>query len=235
MKPASQHSLEHLQQRIGITWQQISWLETAFTHSSFVNEQDGQCEDNERLEFLGDSVVGLIVSRYLFEQLPALREGDMARIKSAVVSEETLATAAATLELGSYIRMGKGETQSGGRSRPSTLADLFEALVAAIYLDRGLDVARRFTLDALAPFLASPALPARGRNAKSALQEFYQKKKKQIPTYRLIAETGPDHRPYFEVAVIVDGKELARGQGYSRKSAEQKAAFAALKQVERHD
>jgi len=211
-------------------------LETAFTHSSFVNESETPCEHNERLEFLGDSVIGLIVSEYLFMQSPVLREGDMARIKSAVVSEESLAAAAAALVLGDYIRMGRGESQSGGKSRRSTLADLFEALVAAIYLDQGFRVARQFTLEALAPYLTSPASPASpARNAKSALQEFFQKKKKIIPTYHLLSESGPDHRPYFEVAVLVEGKELARGQGYSRKTAEQKAAAAALKQVEGHD
>lgn len=200
----------------------------ALVHSSYANERGEQgWESNERLEFLGDAVLQLVVSEYLYTRYGSLPEGELTRIRAAVVSTPTLARKGAELGLGRLLLLGKGEEATGGRERASLLENAFEALVGAVFLDGGLEEARRFVLRALEEDIALAARGEYRRDWKTELQELTQREG-MAPEYRVVAEGGPDHAKWFEVVVLVGDREAGRGRGRSKKEAEQEAARTAL-------
>ena len=222
-----------LETRLGHTFRDAALCETAMTHTSWVNEA-GQPHrgDNERLEFLGDAVLDLVVSDVLMRRFPDKREGDLSRARAALVSESALAQVALAIDLGRYILLGKGEERTGGRARPSILANTLEALMGAIYVDAGFDVAA-----AVAARLFEDRVEAVDQHArldyKSRLQERAQALWQTAPVYEVIAEEGPDHDKRFEVALTLAGRPYGRAIGRSKKEAEQGAAAAALEAIER--
>lgn len=201
----------------------------AFTHRSYLNEH-GMPESwsNERLEFLGDAVLGAVVTDYLFHHHPELAEGRLSKIKSVVVSRRLLARVARQMELGRYLLLGRGEDQTGGRIRPSILANLFEALLGAIYLSLGFDRARELVLRLLLPEILHVASGELVVDHKSILQELAQRSCGTVPRYRVVRTEGPDHDKLFEVEVRLRERMIGAGSGKSKKTAEQKAAAAAL-------
>jgi len=216
-----------LQELIAHAFRDGRLLELALTHKSYANE-NRLPEHNERLEFLGDSVLNLAVSERLMRTCPDATEGELSRLRAAVVSEPTLAMVGRAIGLGSHLLLGRGEDQTGGRDKSSLLADSVEALIAAIYLDAGKDAAdgfiHRFFDDAI-----RTACSARGRtDNKTELQELCQERLRVLPEYRVVSATGPDHRKQFEVEVWINGRLSGRGTGGSKKEAEQKAASEAL-------
>ncbi len=211
-------------------------LAEALTHKSHVNERKGQDrKHNERLEFLGDAVLSLIISDHLATSFPHLSEGALSKLKAKLVSEQTLAGAAKRLQLGVRLQLGRGEEASKGREKLSLLADALEAVIAAVYLDGGLEASRQFTLTVLRQELheaqSQQATPG-DDDYKTRFQEWCQRRYDVLPRYVTVRETGPDHQKRFEVEVQVDGRALGAGQGHSKKEAEQLAAQQALKQVE---
>ena len=214
-----------LEEKLGYTFQSPELLENALTHSSCANESRGKLQSNERLEFLGDSVLGMVVADYLFRTHPDLPEGDLTRTRAALVCEGSLVEVAQCLELGAYLKLGKGEEAGGGRERPSIIADAVEAVLAAVYLDGGIGSARKliqkFILDREAEKSAS-------RDYKTALQELVQRESGQVLSYRLTGESGPDHAKVFRVEVDLNGTPAGKGEGRSKKEAEQSAAKAAI-------
>lgn len=215
-----------LEKKIGYTFQDKSYLETAITHSSYANEMKNRCPYNERQEFLGDAVLSIIVSDYLFKSFH-LAEGDLTKLRAALVCEKSLCGFAAKIDLGSAIRLGKGEEMMGGRTRPSILADAFEALIAAIYLDGGMEAAREFVLPFVMDTLESES-KIRFHDYKTALQEIVQKNPEEKLSYVLVEESGPDHNKRFEVEVRLNSNVIGHGVGKSKKDAEQMAAKEAL-------
>ncbi len=217
-----------LEEKLGYTFQDISLLEHALTHSSYANESRGRWTSNERLEFLGDSVLGMVVADHLYRTNPNMPEGELTRTRAALVREESLVQVAGQLGLGQYLRLGRGEEQCGGRGRPSILADAVEAVLAAVYLDGGIGSARklihRFILDHVTPAQET-------QDYKTLLQEYIQRTPGKLISYRLVQETGPDHNRVFVMEVCIDGAIAGRGEGHSKKSAEQMAAKAALEQL----
>ena len=219
--------MEKLENRIGYRFSDRTLLETALTHSSFANESHGAAECYERLEFLGDSILGFTAAEYLYAREPRLPEGRMTRLRAELVCEQSLHRAALSLGLGDYMRLGRGEERSGGRERPSILADMVEALIAAIFLDGGLERAKRFVLDEV---LREPEDAALSGTAdyKTELQELVQQKAGQHVSYELIAESGPDHDKRFTFRASVNGTAVGEGSGRTKKEAEQMAARRAL-------
>ena len=216
---------DSFQQTIGYIFQNEAYLETAFTHSSLKNERGLHRDCNERLEFLGDSVLGMISADYFYHNLSHLPEGEMTKRRAACVCEKSLFGFAQEIDLGKYILLGKGEERTGGRKRASILADAFEAVIAAIYLDGGIDAARAFVL----PFLKKAALQEPSfSDYKTALQEIIQKNPDEHLSYVLVGESGPDHQKRFEVEVHLNSNVIGSGTGKSKKAAEQAAAKAAL-------
>ena len=211
-------------------------LRRAITHSSLAHEREAaepQREDNETLEFLGDAVVGMVAAEHVFRLYPELSEGDLTRLRGALVSRRHLADVASGLDLGRFLLLGRGEERSGGRTKTALLANAMEAVIGAIYLDAGLETARALIdTRVIAPVVASlrEQLAARGGmgDFKSVLQELLQARKQGQPVYRITAETGPDHRKRFYVEVRVAGTVLAEGEGRTRKHAEQDAARRAI-------
>jgi len=220
--------MEKLEARLGYTFQNRSLLDNALTHSSYANENHSPLGSNERLEFLGDSILGMVTADYLYHEHPGLPEGDLTRTRAALVCEESLAEVAQRLELGSYLKLGRGEANGGGRTRPSIQADAVEAVLAAVYLDGGLEEAakiiRRFILEKETERSAY-------RDYKTALQELVQRESGQVLTYRLTGESGPDHAKTFTMAVDLNGALLGEGEGRSKKEAEQMAAKAAIEKL----
>jgi ribonuclease-3 len=206
-------------------------LREALTHRSYLNEIDQAWPSNERLEFLGDAVLGLISTDYLFHRFPELGEGELTNLRSALVRTETLARFSQDLGLGEYLFLGRGEEMSEGRKRPGGLACAFEALLGALHLDQGYETARSFVLGFLEPELAAVLEGRLHKNAKSVLQELVQARMQQTPTYHLIAESGPDHAKAFTVEVRVGNRVLGRGNDRSKRGAEQAAAEIALEQL----
>jgi ribonuclease-3 len=205
----------------------------ALTHSSFANERrDSRIEDNERLEFLGDAVLQISVSDYLYRRFSDLPEGDLTRIRAVVVCEASLAEKAREVNLGEHMYLGRGEEASGGRTRRSLLADAFEAVVGAVYLDRGLTASKDLVLRLLGPALEAAGTGGQPSDYKTALQEKMQREANGL-SYQLLTEAGPDHAKVFTVGVCLAGRVLARGKGTSKKEAEQVAARKALEKVER--
>lgn len=224
--------LSELSAALGIVFTDIALLNQALVHTSFANENKHMgATHNERLEFLGDAVLDLIISQFLFKQYPLLTEGELTKARAVIVCENTLARHAARLRIGDYLLLGRGELISGGRERISILADSFEALLGAIYLDSGFDTVVSFVL---AQFSDELVLVERGqysRDYKTMLQEAVQKHVDSKISYEIIAERGPDHDKVFEVAVMVNTNRLGSGMGKSKKEAEQLAAKQALLQL----
>lgn len=202
----------------------------ALLHSSFAHET-GQEADNQRLEYLGDSVLALIINDYLFRKHPGMTEGRMARIKAAVASEAALCRFARELGIGDLILLGRGEIQTGGKTRASILADALEALIGALYMDRGWNAAYRFVTELIHDEVQSLAALSDVRDPKTRLQERVQRQGRPLPEYRLIQKKGPEHKQTFEIAVFAGGREIGRGQGASKKKAEHQAALTALRHL----
>ena len=216
-----------LEKKIGYSFSDRELLITALTHKSFAQKSDKKI-NNERLEFLGDSILGFCVAEYLFENYKELPEGQLTKIRSLVVCENALYKIANEIELGKYLRLGWGEEQSNGRNRPSILSDAMEALFAAIYLDGGSDAARNVIISLLKNDIENVIKYEDYRDFKTLLQEITQKDNGKSPVYELIKEEGPDHDKIFTVSVSLDGRVLAKGAGHSKKEAEKTAAKRAV-------
>jgi len=212
------------QKKIGYKFKNEGLLETALTHSSYANENK-LSYNNERLEFLGDSVLGFITADYLYNSFGKVREGELTKIKAFLVCESSLFGFAKEIGLGEYILLGRGEEQTGGSERPSVVSDAFEAVIAAVFLDGGIKVARSFVLGFIVPAIEKRDVD---EDYKTMLQELIQKERGNSVRYELIAETGPDHDKVFTAAVILNGKVVGEGSGKSKKEAQQSAAKAAL-------
>ena len=223
--------MEKLEERLGYTFQNRRLLENALTHSSYANENKAKGESsNERLEFLGDSVLGMVVADHLYRNHPDMPEGELTRTRAALVCEESLVEVAGQLELGQYLKLGRGEDAGGGRQRPSIQADAVEAVIAAVYLDGGIGSARKLITRFI---LTNNRREQEGviRDFKTALQELVQRESGQVLTYHLLGESGPDHAKVFSVAVELNGKPLGAGEGRSTNEAEQAAAKAAVEKL----
>jgi ribonuclease III len=220
-----------LQQAIGYRFRDRGLLEHAMTHTSRANEDvSGGVHDNESMEFLGDAVVGFVIADVLFREFPNFDEGEKSKTKAALVSTATLARQAERLNLGEHLLLGRGEEKTGGRRKQALLADGYEALIAAIYLDGGIEHVRAFIVREFAPLFTEVQQHgiAGSQDYKSALQELLQARDQPLPEYRLVGTMGPDHRKLFQVEVVVNGEALAESTGPSKKEAEQDAARAAL-------
>lgn len=223
-------ALRELEARLRVNFKNLALLDEALTHSSFANERPRRSH-NERLEFLGDAVVGLVVSHLLYARYPGAREGVMARTKARLVSSETMARIGRDLGLGPLLLLGKGEERSGGRTRESILADAVEAVIGAVYLDQPWHVTHGLVRRLWAPWLDRFSAPDCTVDPKSALQEHLQAMGGTAPEYRLAATSGPDHAKIFVMEVVHDGRVLATGTGASKKEAEQEAARRALESL----
>ena len=230
--------LAELEAALGHRFQQRDWLERALTHSSRRQEAavTPGAEDNEKLEFLGDAVLGALVSEYLVTSFPDWSEGQLSKSRAKLVNATSLHAAARRLRLGPYLRLGRGEEKTGGREKPAVLADAYEAIVAAIYLDAGLDAARKFVRSSLLePAMGAGAQQLGQPDHKSGLQELLQARGRPPAVYRVTSEKGPDHRKTFVVEVCVAGQPVASGMGANKKEAEQAAARLALEQLRGKD
>ena len=218
--------MKTLEEKLGYTFRDSSLLENALTHSSCANESRGKLHSNERLEFLGDSILGMVVAEHLYRNHPDLPEGELTRTRAALVCEESLVEVAKELGLGDYLKLGKGEEAGGGRNRPSIRADAVEAVLAAVYLDGGIGSARKIIQKYI---LTREVSSLSGiRDYKTALQELVQRESGQVLKYRLTGESGPDHDKRFFVEVDLNGTPVGNGEGHSKKEAEQMAAKEAL-------
>ena len=223
--------MEAIEKKLNYTFRDKALLVNALTHSSYANEHRGHsCESNERLEFLGDSVLGFVVADALYNREPELPEGRMTRVRAQLVCEDSLKRVALELGLGEHIRLGRGEEHTGGRHRTSILADAVEALIAAMYLDGGLEVAGSFIRRYILSALDTGDWLVFG-DGKTELQELVQRKSGQTLSYELVSESGPDHDKTFIMRVLLNGVELAAGEGRTKKEAEQAAARSALKEL----
>lgn len=222
--------LSELQNRMGYTFRDDHLLRHALAHSSYANEHRGEVPgSNERLEFLGDSVLGVITAEYLYSHFRSLPEGNLTKMRAALVCENSLFQFAKELDLGSFLLLGHGEERSGSRSRPSIVSDAFEAVLAAVYLDGGFEAAKNYVL----PFLIKGAKElhtgTRDHDYKTTLQEIAQQNPGELIHYEMIDSTGPDHAKIFEVHCYLNSNLLGKGKGRSKKEAEQMAAKEALK------
>ena len=225
--------MQELEKKLNYTFRHPALLEEALRHSSYANEhRSGHMQSNERLEFLGDSVLGFVTAAFLFAHHPDLPEGDLTRIRAALVCEKSLHELAERLELGRYLKLGRGEEAGGGRKRPSILADATEAVFAAVYLDGSIDAASALIHRLLLDGPQEEAAEERRRDYKTALQELVQRKADQVMTYRHVGEEGPDHAKTFTAEVLINGECAGRGTGHSKKEAEQSAARSALEALE---
>ena len=220
-----------LQQRLGYNFRDENLLRLALTHPSVAHESGKEIQHNQRLEFLGDAVLGLILSRALYEKFPAAEEGPLTKSRAKLVNRKMLAMRSRSLGLGAHLILSHGEENSGGRDRDSALADVFEALLGAIFLDGGIDAAREFVLREFTDDFESLTEISGIENPKGELQELLQAKSADAPEYQILSATGPYHDRNFECVVLHDGAELARGRGKSKKAAESDAALAALKKL----
>lgn len=226
-------NLIDFQKKIGYTFNNQSLLKKALTHSSFANENKSvEWSNNERLEFLGDSVLNLVVSEYVYKNFPNDPEGELTKLRASIVCESSLAYAAKKLNLGDYLLLGKGEETTGGRYRNSIQADAFEALIGSIYLDGGLESSRQFIMNVLKNEVSkSTSFGYLFTDYKTKLQEELQKSNKANVKYIVVNEEGPDHNKTFYINLIIDGKIYGHGQGRSKKEAEQMAAKSGLKKL----
>lgn len=224
--------MQKLEAKIGYTFQNQELLTTALTHSSYANERHSEhSQSYERLEFLGDSILGYVTAEFLYRHEPRLPEGRMTRLRAELVCEQSLHQVAQRLGLGAYMRLGRGEEHTGGRERPSILADMVESIIAAMYLDSGsLEEPRRFIM---AQILQNAEIGETHRSAdyKTELQELVQRKANQVISYELIGESGPDHCKVFSFRVSINGVSAGEGSGRTKKEAEQMAACEALRKL----
>ena len=221
--------MQELERKLNYAFRDPALLSEALSHSSYANEhRSAHINSNERLEFLGDSVLGFVTAEFLFIQHPDLPEGDLTRIRAALVCEQSLHEVAQKLELGKYLKLGKGEEAGGGRTRTSILADATEAVFAAVYLDGGMAAASSLIHRVLLEAEKEEVVEERRKDYKTALQELVQRQANQDLTYRMAGETGPDHNKTFVAEVLLNGELIGTGTGHSKKEAEQDAAGAAL-------
>ncbi len=223
--------LKALQATLGVSFHKTSLLEQAVVHSSFTNENPGVAPvSNERLEFLGDAVLGFIIAERLYQTFPDLTEGGMTRLRSALVRRDTLVRVARTIHLGDYLYLGRGEEAGGGRHKPANLSGALEAVIGAVFLGRGLTVTRKVILKLFNEELREVVQKDSGVDCKSRLQELIQSRYQLAPVYRLVEAVGPDHARTFTIEVMAGGVVLGRGSGKSKKMAETEAARQALEQ-----
>ena len=222
--------IKDLETAIGYRFQNISLLQNALTHSSYANERwHNSLLSNERLEFLGDSVLGMLVAEYLYRSFPNRPEGELTRMRADMVCEKTLAAVARQIGLGDHLLLGHGEEQGGGRSRDSILADAVESVIAACFLDGGLEAALGFVQKFI--LVTVPVTKLHNADYKTQLQELVQQKKNQVLSYSLVGQSGPDHDKKFDVEVSLNGKCVGTGSGSSKKRAEQEAARCAIEKL----
>jgi ribonuclease-3 len=230
----SKDSPQELSQRLGILFSDPLLLRRALTHRSYLNEHPEALEDNERLEFLGDAILDFLVGAWLYNRYPELPEGNLTRLRSALVRTENLAEFAKEIDLGSALYLGRGEDEAGGRERQALLCASFEALIGALYLDGGLKRVENFVYPKLEPAARQILASQRDKDAKSMLQEWAQSEGLGTPHYRTISAQGPDHAKVFEVEVLIKGKRYGAGVGQSKQAAAKAAAIAALKSLDIH-
>lgn len=224
-----ENCMNELESRIGYSFKDRALLKQAITHSSFINElKINKWDSYQRLEYLGDAVLELIISEYLFHNFPDMSEGKMSKMRASMVCEQALAFCARDISLGNYILLGKGEESGGGRQRSSIVSDVFEAIVGAIYVDDGFQSAKKFVEKYVLEDIGERQLFV---DSKSILQETVQANSNSSLVYKLVAERGPEHNKEFEVAVYIDEQLMATGYGHNKKDAEQKAAYTALKKM----
>ena len=222
--------IKDLEKAIGYRFRNISLLQNALTHSSYANERwHNSLLSNERLEFLGDSVLGMLVAEYLYRNFPDRPEGELTRMRADMVCEQTLAAAANKIGIGEHLLLGHGEEQGGGRSRNSILADAMESVIAACFLDGGLEAAAQFVKQYI--LVEVPVSRLNNMDYKTALQELVQQKKNQVLSYALVGQSGPDHDKQFDVEVSLNGTVVGSGSGRSKKRAEQMAARSAMEKL----
>ncbi len=219
--------LSDIEQRIAHTFANSQLLEHALTHKSYANENRLPFH-NERMEFLGDSILSFVVSDHLMKTCPEASEGDLSKHRAVIVSEPSLASIARTIGLGNYLMLGKGEEQTGGRDKDSLLADCLEALIASVYLDAGNEKAKAFVLRFFNHIIGKTCSSNSTLDFKTKLQERCQERIRQLPEYRVVSESGPDHQKEFAVEILIKGTVYGRGAGKSKKEAEQRAAEEAL-------
>ncbi len=224
-------TIEAVCEKIGIRWKNIDLLHMALTHRSFSFESKDKLKNNQRLEFLGDAVLQLVVSEFLYNTCPSRTEGELTRLRASIVCEPSLARVARDLGIGSCLYMGRGEERSGGRHRPSILADAFEALLGAVYLDGGLEAARNFALSRLRDIISDVLEGRVERDYKTELQEILQKVSASPVSYVILKEEGPAHDRFFTAAAVHMGRQMGTGSGHSKKEAEQQAARSALETI----
>ncbi|MBQ6568894.1 MAG: ribonuclease III [Clostridia bacterium] len=220
------NEIEKLEKKIGYVYKNKNYAKTAITHSSFANEVRGEC--NERMEFLGDAVLSIITSEYLFKNFKNKAEGDLSKLRASLVCEKALCTYAGQIGLGECLLLGKGEQHSGGRERPSILADAFEAVIASIYLDSGIKQAEKFVMPFIIKEIERPAV-THFKDYKTMLQEIVQQNSGERLEYVLVEEKGPDHDKHFVYEVHLNTNVIGKGGGRSKREAEQQAAHEALK------
>ncbi|HDU0855702.1 TPA: ribonuclease III [Listeria monocytogenes] len=222
---------EELQESVGFDFKNVELLKQAFAHSSYVNEHRREnVKDNERLEFLGDAVLELTVSDYLFNKYPDMAEGHMTKMRAAIVCEPSLVEFAEAVHFSKYVRLGKGEEKAGGRTRPALLADVFESFIGALYLDNGIDKVVTFLERVIFPKIDAGAY-LQTVDYKTQLQEIVQRDRDVLIEYDILGETGPAHNKAFDAQVIVNGQVLGKGSGRTKKQAEQSAAQFAINQL----
>lgn len=217
--------------RLNLQFKNPKLLKQAFIHRSYLNEIKSDLPSNERLEFLGDSILSLVVSLHLYNLRPNDSEGELTNLRAFIVKTKSLAKAAKNLELGKHLKLSKGEEVSGGRNNPQLLANSYEALLGAVFLDGGLEVVQRVIKNTLFSIFEAELKSGPPKDAKSNLQEFVQEQLKKSPIYKILKTTGPDHAKQFSVAVYVGNKEYGRGVGSSKQAAEEMAAKEAIKQL----
>lgn len=227
MQSEKRPDFEEFEKKIGYTFKNKDLLFEALSHSSFANENKRQRHSNERLEFLGDSVLSIVVSRYLFDHFKHLPEGELTKIRASLVCESALFEFSHKIELGNYIMLGRGEENSGGRERPSIVSDAFEAVIAAVYLDGGIEAAKKYVLGFMPKDIDSKRSSTL-HDYKTILQEIVQKNPEEKVEYVLKEQTGPDHDKAFVVQVFLNSNVIGEGKGHSKKQAEQQAAKEAL-------
>ncbi len=224
-----EQNVSEVEKRIGYDFKQKELLKQAITHSSFINElKINKWDSYQRLEYLGDAVLELSISEYLFHNHPDMAEGKMSKLRASMVCEQSLAFCAKDIQLGEFILLGKGEESGGGRERNSIISDVFEAIVGAIYIDGGFDEAKKFVTKYVLEDIGERQLFV---DSKSILQEMVQAESQSKLQYKLIGERGPEHNKEFEVAVYIDNQCMATAIGHNKKDAEQKAAYSALKEL----
>ncbi len=226
--------LDEIEKSLKINFKDKDLLKSAFIHRSYLNEHpDEKLPHNERLEFLGDSVLGFVVSEYLFKEYPDKPEGDLTNYRSSIVNARTLAEVAKKLRLGEFLLLSKGEESTGGRDRQYLLANTFEAFLGALYLDQGIEPCTKIISEAILPLLSSIISQKLYKDYKSGFQEAAQEKLNITPVYQVIEETGPDHDRTFKVGVFLKDKQAGEGMGKSKQQAEQEAARAALEKIDK--